>query len=120
MVEEFEEAVKYLSSTFGNAVFTAVIGSDGLPVTVNMQHEMDKAKESAEIALIFNDISKVSKALNMGNFIDLFFSTDKFETVISNVNRDYFIVMIMEKPANIGRARLEMNYVISKLRSKIS
>ncbi len=120
MVEEFEETVKYLSDALGNAIFTGIIGSDGLPVTVNMQKEMDKVKESAEIALIFNDVSKVSKVLNMGNFIDMFFSTDKFEAIISNINESYFIVMIMEKPANIGRARLEVKYAISKLRSKIT
>jgi len=117
MTSEFEEVVKYLLETFSSTIFAGIIGSDGLPVAVATKEEIDKSKESAEITSIFNNASRVAKTLNMGNLVDIFFTTNKLDVLISSINESYFTIMVMKKPANIGRARLEIKHVISKLRA---
>jgi predicted regulator of Ras-like GTPase activity (Roadblock/LC7/MglB family) len=116
---EFEEAVKYIADNIENAVFVGIIGKDGLPVAVISKENFERSESSAEIASIFNNVNRISKVLNMGEFKDFFFNSEEFGCLLLKINKDYFLSIIMRAPVNIGRARLETKRIIPKLQRLI-
>ncbi len=112
---EFDEAVKYIADNIESSVFIGVIGRDGLPVAIVSKENFEKSESSAEIASLFNDVNRVAKVLEMGEFHDFFFNAEKFGCLVLKMNNDYFIAIIMHSPVNIGRARLEAKRMMPKL-----
>ncbi len=119
MGEGFEAIIKAISKSLEGIVFVGIVGKDGLPVSVISDENFERSESSAEIAGIFNTTQRVVKTLNMGNFVDLFFDTDKFGTLIIKINNEYFLAIIMHTPVNIGRARLEAKHAAIQIRTMI-
>ncbi len=116
---EFEEAVKYIADNLESSVFIGIVGKDGLPVAIISKENFERSETSAEIASIFNNVNNVSKVLEMGEFQDLFFNSEKFGCLVIKVNEGYFLAIIMHTPINIGRARLEAKRIMPKLKEMI-
>ncbi len=116
---EFEDVVKYLADNLESSVFIGIIGKDGLPVAVISKESFERSESSAEIAGIFNNVNRVSKVLNMGEFQDFFFNSEKFGCLVVCVNENYFLAIIMHSPINIGRSRLEAKRIMPRLKKLI-
>ncbi len=119
MGEGFEEIIKTISKSLDGTVFVGIVGKDGLPVSVISEENFERSESSAEIASVFNTTQRVVKTLNMGDFVDLFFDTDRFGTLIIKINNEYFLAIIMHTPVNIGRARLEAKHAAIQIRTMI-
>ncbi len=119
MGEGFEEIIKALSKNLEGTVFVGIVGRDGLPVSVISNENFERSESSAEMAGLFNTVQRIVKTLEMGEFVDLFFDTEKFGTLILRVNDSYFLVVIMRTPVNIGRARLEAKHASVQIRQMI-
>jgi hypothetical protein len=118
-VEEFEQVIKYLAENIEGLVFVGLIGRDGLPISIITKENMEKAEASAEIAEVYNSVSRTVKTLQMGNLEEFFFNTEKMGIFVVTVSENYFIVIGMISPANIGRARLETKKIIPKIEEMI-
>ncbi len=118
-MEEFEEVVKYVTEAIEGVSLAGVIGRDGLPVSLSAKSDMDKAEASAELASIFNVVVKSTKALNIGLPTELIFNTQSLSVLINPISEDYFLVIVMQMPANIGRARLEVRKFLPRLEEMI-
>ncbi len=114
-MDGFEEVIKFLSENIEGAVFAGIIGKDGLPVAVEAKEIMDKAEGSAEIANIYNTIIRACNTLKVGTLQEFFVNTDQLGFFGIPVLEDYFLVLAMHTPANIGRARLEIRRMLPKI-----
>lgn len=114
-MEEIDIELKALVESIGEAVFSGLIGVDGLPVFIFSKESFEKSEVSAEFAAIFNAIIRSVRSLDFGKMTDAFISTDKFVIILSPVVEEYFLALGLRMPSNLGRARLEMKRIVPKL-----
>jgi len=114
-MEEFEVPIKLLAENVPESFFVGLIGADGLPISVYAKENLEKAEASAELASVFTVIKKGINALEMGKVSEAFVLTDKFGIILSPVLEDYFLVIGMYMPANLGKARLEIRKILPKI-----
>lgn len=114
-MENIEKDLQNLIEMMNDSIFSGIVGSDGLPVFLFSKENLNKSETSAETASIFNVIKKEIINLDFGKLEEVFIITDKYAIVINPVCDDYFLILGLQMPTNIGRARLELKKIMPRI-----
>ncbi len=102
-------------------VAAGLVGVDGIGVeTVSVNgDEFDAEAAEVELAGLVGNVNRAAKALAAGNLKDVIVEAENQSYLISLVDKDYFLVLMLGPGANLGRARFEVKRVTQRLRDSL-
>lgn len=117
----FTEILSDAANQIEGAQVLALAGIDGLGVeTVVIEGgEYDTEAVEVEIAGLVNNVSRTAQALSSGQVKEFYVETENQTFLISILDNNYFLAIILGAQANLGRARLEARRVSQKLRENL-
>lgn len=117
----FNEILNDAANSVEGAMVVGLIGVDGIGVetVINNGYELDSEAVEVELAGLVGSVSRATQALAGGPVKDLFVEAENQSYVISLLDRNYFLVVMLGPDANLGRARFETKRVSQRLRDNL-
>lgn len=116
----FRESLTGLAQKIEGTVALSLIGLDG--IAVESVGEMDEAHLeaiSAELGGFLKGIRQSSSEVDTGAIEQFCLTTDRYHTIMSEVTSDYFLLMILSRDGNYGRARYELRRAKYRLQDEL-
>ncbi len=117
MRDILEDMVKSVNGALG-----AVVGGfDGVAVEAVVTDEKIKVEEiAASIGMGLTYMQKVAEETKSGDIQNVLIEMDKGTFYFTPINNDYWLGMILEPGANVGRAKLELKKALPKMVKEVS
>jgi len=104
----FNEILESLASKVEGTLCAIVMGVDG----ISIEKSLDSAANIEALAAEYTSLLKASSAAaqdsGQGSLEELIVSTGSNIITICMINPEYFLLLLLEKEGNIGRARFEL------------
>jgi predicted regulator of Ras-like GTPase activity (Roadblock/LC7/MglB family) len=107
------------------AYAAGLIGTDGIPVEI-VEAEADErddieANEQMAIELggLMGALNRSATKLEGGKIKDFVINAAERTFIASMVDKEYFMVVILNSEGNLGRARFELKHAISKMKREV-
>jgi predicted regulator of Ras-like GTPase activity (Roadblock/LC7/MglB family) len=115
----FTEILTDAANQIEGAQVVVLAGIDGLGVetVVTEGGEYDTEAVEVEIAGLVSNISRTAQALSSGPVKEFYVEAERQTYLVSLLDSDYFLAVILGPQANLGRARFETRRVSQKLRA---
>ena len=103
------------------ALAVGLVGVDGIGVEtiVANGYELDTEAVEVEMAGLVSNINRATQALSGGSVKDFYIEAEKQSYLVSFLDRDYFLVVMLGPQANLGRARFETKRVSQRLQEDL-
>jgi predicted regulator of Ras-like GTPase activity (Roadblock/LC7/MglB family) len=117
----FSEILTDAANSVEGALAVGLIGLDGIGVetVVSNGYEFDTQALEVEIAGLVGNVSRTTQALSAGQIKDVIVETENRSYLISLLDKDYFLLVLLGPLANLGRARFEVKRVSQRLRDSL-
>jgi predicted regulator of Ras-like GTPase activity (Roadblock/LC7/MglB family) len=113
----FDEAVRDLLQRCPGSRGAAIVAPDGIPVVVEPpMFEMETL--GAELANIVKDMESSAEELHHGKLQQFTMDAENAQILLTTMTEGYFLLMVLESDAVIGRARFACRVTGEKLRSE--
>ncbi|HEX2910235.1 MAG TPA: roadblock/LC7 domain-containing protein [Chloroflexia bacterium] len=118
----FTEILNDAANNVEGAMAVGLVGVDGIGVETVVSDGIDLDTESVEVELagLVGNVSRTAQALSAGQVRDMFVEAEKQSYLISFLDSDYFLVVMLGPQANLGRARFEARRISQRLRDNLS
>lgn len=105
----FAERLQQLAESIGDVRVLALIAKDGIPVeTASGLAGLDLEVLAAELIAQVQAVGANHQDLSPGPVRQLVVTTDELSLLVSQVTPDYYLLAVLGKGANTGRARFEL------------
>lgn len=105
----FRKILTDLAERVEGTVAVSLMGLDGIAIdTVGDTDEVHLDAISAEMGSFVKGIRQSSVESDTGELEQFSVMTDRFHTIMSAVTSEYFLLMILSRDGNYGRARYEL------------
>ena len=112
----FSEILKGITQDVKGAKGAAVVGMDGIIVDEYIvSPEADMQSLSAEYGNILKEVQQASLSLQLGSAREFAVMTDRSSLVISRINDDYFLTLLISPGTGIGRGRFKARIAARRL-----
>lgn len=99
----------------------SIIGSDGIALqTVGQYRQSDLDGIAAEFTAFAKSIRVSNTELGSGDLEQFSVVTDRSVTLLSSLTPDYFLLLVLERDGNFGRARFETRKAKAVLESELT
>ncbi len=117
----FQEILTDAANSVEGAMAVGLIGVDGIGVetVVSDGHVLDTEATEVELAGLVGSVSRAATALRAGSVHDLFVEAENQSYLITFLDSDYFLAVMLGPKANLGRARFEVKRVSQRLRENL-
>lgn len=113
----FDEAVRDLLKKCPGSRGAAIVAPDGIPVVVEpAMYEMETL--GAELANIVKEMDSSGEELHHGRLQQFTVDAENAQVLLTTMTEGYFILMVLESDAVIGRARFACRVAGERLRSE--
>ena len=87
----------------------ALVAKDGMPVeSINEKPDLDLEILSAELLTQVRAISQSQQELGVGSVRHFSVLTDQLVLMVTAINEDYFLLLVLKAGSNLGKARFEL------------
>ena len=116
----FKDLLTVLLDRIDGSVAAFFCGTDGIGVeNVTYTQDVETAVTEVEIATALKVITDVSNNLGFGAVFGIFIETEKTTAVVEKIQNDYFLCVLLKKDANLGRGRLEIKKLATKINQEL-
>ncbi len=117
----FTEILTDAANSVEGAMAVGLIGVDGIGVEtiVTNGYELDTEMLEVELAGLVGNVSRAAQALSAGPVKDLFVEAETRSYLVTLLDNDYFLMVLLGPLANLGRARFEVKRVSQRLRENL-
>lgn len=120
MSSPFRGILEELGSTVEGFLGVSLIGLDGIAID-SIVRSSDVMLDSlgAELGSFVKSVRVSSADLNVGSVEQFSLVTDRYITILSAVTTDYFVLLVLDRGGNFGRARYELRKLKFRLRDEL-
>lgn len=104
----FAERLKRIHDRLDGLVAVSLVGHDGIPVASHNTSPLDIEALAAELMTLVHSISDDHGELAVGPVRHFAVATDRCALMVGELIADYYLLMVLEKSASLGRARYEL------------
>ena len=104
----FRDVLTGLRERIEGAVAVSLIGLDGIAVETVGSRDVPLDMLGAEFGGFIKSIRHANTELNTGEVLQFSLVTEKYITFLSEVTREYYILLVLSPDGNYGRARFEL------------
>lgn len=105
----FLERLNQISNRITGAVALSLIDKDGIRVeSVNTDPSLDLELMAAELVAQVRSISDNHRELAAGDVSQFSITTDELTIMVSSVNWEYYLLLVLDSTGNMGQARFEL------------
>lgn len=98
----------------------SLIGLDGIAIeTQKVAGDVPIESLAAELGSFVKSIRLTNTELHLGDVEQFSLVTDRYVTFLSEITEEYFVLLILEKNGNYGRARFELSKLKYKLKDEL-
>lgn len=117
----FRGALDDLAARVEGVLGVSLIGLDGIAID-SLRKRDDVMLESlgAELGSFVKSVRISSADLNVGSVEQFSLVTDRYITILSAVTAEYFVLLVLDRDGNFGRARYELQKLKFRLRDELS
>lgn len=117
----FTEILTDAANQIEGAQVVLLAGVDGLGVETVVKDggEYDTEAVEVEIAGLVSNLSRTAQALSSGQVREFYVEAERQTFLVSLLDDNYFLAIILGSQANLGRARFEARRVSQKLRENL-
>ena len=101
----FEESMKELLESCPGARGAAVVDPDGIPVVV-APHDEQLEGLIAELAAIIKSLEQAGREFEHGPLHQLSVFAEKKVVILTSIVAGYFLMLVLDRPGLVGKARL--------------
>lgn len=116
----FRRVLEELHKNVEGAVAVSLIGLDGIPVESVKTNDFPLETLGAELSSLLKTLQAARTDLDTGELEQFVLTTQKYVTLLSRVTTGYFILMILSRTGNYGRARHELRRARFALKDELS
>ena len=110
-----------ISDKVEGVVGVSLLGLDGIAVDSLRRHDQVPLDSlGAELGSFVKSIRVSNTELNVGDVEQFVLVTDKYVTLLSEVTTEYFVLLVLDRCGNLGRARYELSKMKFKLRDELT
>lgn len=96
---------------------TAIADRDGIPVEA-WGDDSQIEEVVAEFSAFLKEVTSVNRELRLGDLEQLVVVGDRRQVLITSIAEDYFLVSVVDREGNPGRARFASRVAAFKLRNE--
>lgn len=116
----FREVLTDISTKVEGTLAISLMGLDGIAIdTVGETDELHLDAISAELGSFVKGIRQSSVEVDTGEMEQFSLMTDRFYTILSAVTSEYYLLMILSRDGNYGRARYELRRAKFRLQDEL-
>lgn len=105
----FLERLSQISNRIGGTLALSLVGRDGIPVeSVSSNPDLDIEVLAAELVGQIRTLTESYSELAVGELRQYTVSTDRLTLMVSSVTSDYYLLLVLGRGGNRGRARFEL------------
>ena len=104
----FREVLESIERNVDGTLAISLMGLDGIAIETVNHGGVQLDAISAEFGSFLKTVRVSNQELNTGEVEQFSLVTDRYVTFLSAVTSDYFILMILSRDGNYGRARYEL------------
>jgi len=117
----FRRSLEDLEKRVEGLLGVSLIGLDGIAIDSLLRRD-DVMLDSlgAELGSFVKSVRISSADLNVGSVEQFSLVTDRYITILSAVTAEYFVLLVLDRNGNFGRARYELQKIKFRLRDELS
>ena len=105
----FLERLSRIANRISGASALILVSSDGIPVeSVSLEDGLDLEMLSAEFLALIRSMSDNHRELDVGSVRQVTVSTGRYQLLASSLTDDYYLLLVTQPQAVLGRARFEL------------
>jgi predicted regulator of Ras-like GTPase activity (Roadblock/LC7/MglB family) len=116
----FKSVLEHLNGTVEGTVAVSLIGADGIAVESVRRDDFPLELLAAELSSFLRTLRTARTDLDTGDLEQFVVTTEKYITFLSKVAPDYFILLVLSRDGNYGRARFELRRARQTLQQELS
>jgi predicted regulator of Ras-like GTPase activity (Roadblock/LC7/MglB family) len=116
----FRQVLQDLERNVEGTLAVSLIGTDGIAIESLKNDEFPLDTLSAELTSFLKTLRTARTDLDTGELEQFVMMTDKYITFLSRVTGEYFILMVLSRQGNYGRARFELRRARFALQDELS
>ncbi len=121
MTAPFRAYLREISDKVEGVVGVSLLGLDGIAVdSLRATEEVPLESLGAELGSFVKSIRVSNTELNVGDVEQFALVTDKYLTFLSEVTSEYFVLLVLDRDGNYGRARYELMKMKFKLQDELT
>lgn len=98
----------------------SLMGLDGIAVeTQRVRDDVPVESLGAELGSFIKSIRLTNTELHLGDVEQFSLVTDRYLTFLSEVTEEYFVLLVLDRDGNYGRARFELSKLKFKLKDEL-
>lgn len=104
----FRQVLSGIQQRVGGTVAISLMGLDGIAIDSVCTVDLPLEAIGAEFGSFMKSVRMSNTELNTGEVEQFSLVTDKYITLLSAMSSEYFILMILSRDGDYGRARYEL------------
>lgn len=118
----FKTILKQITESTGGGIGAVIMGYDGIAIDEYFASDVpfDLPLLSVEYANLLKDVRRTIDIMQGGGMEEVSFSTEKLLVVARPINDDFFLMLILERDGNFGKARFLLRREAYALREPLS
>ena len=105
----FLEQLSKISNRIHGALALSLVGEDGIPVeSVSSNPDLDLEMLAAELIAQVRTMQDSYRELAAGEFRQCSIATEEGTIVVSSVAQGYYLLLVLGRGGNLGKARFEL------------
>ena len=116
----FGDALADVSNRVEGVLAISLMGLDGIAIeTIKNSDDVPVESLGAELGGFVKSIQLGNTELKLGTIEQFSLVSDNFVTFLSEVTGEYFVLLVLGKDGNYGRARFELSKLKFKLKDEL-
>ena len=117
----FRQRLEDLGSRIEGFLGVSLLGLDGIAIdSIRNRNDVMLDSLGAELGSFVKSVRISSADLNVGSVEQFSLVTDRYITILSAVTAEYFVLLVLDRNGNFGRARYELQKLKFRLRDELS
>ena len=119
-VSPFGKTLADASERIEGSLAISLIGLDGIAIeTLKLREDVPIESLAAELGSFVKSIRLTNTELHLGDVEQFSLVTDRYVTFLSEVTEEYFVLLVLDRHGNYGRARYELSKMKFKLKDEL-
>lgn len=115
----FDEVLSSIRGRVEGALAISLLSLDGIPVVTQGDSRIPLDVLGAELGTFVRSIQQANTEFNSGAVEQFSVVTEKYVTILSRITEEYFLLMVLDRNGNYGRARFELQKARYALQSEL-
>lgn len=119
-VAMFTKVLQDLQRSVEGTVAVSLMGTDGISIESLKDEDFPLENLGAELSTFLRTLRTARTDLDTGDLDQFVLTTQRYITFLSRVTSEYFILLVLARGGNYGRARFELRRARYALQDELS